>query len=107
MPLDAVGTEIPFGEAIDLVHELTRETGSHLYANLSAYPVAATDGEFATILHAQVTLNGARDTKEFPEPLELPGPLHSRYKATEVEMVTAEERRAAEDLLARYSGIPD
>lgn len=103
-PLSALGDGIPWGEAADLINELLRETGSHLYADMAGLQLAASQAEFATILHAEGFLNANRDRDLVPDPVELPAPFDRR---PDVEPVTAEEYDAAAAYLAANSAFRD
>lgn len=75
LALSEIGASIPFGEAISLVAEDIRETGSHLHANLTGLRFAASQSDIALILHATWFMNANKDDKQHPEQIELPGPF--------------------------------
>lgn len=52
MSLADIGHAISYGEAIDLVVELQRESGSHLCADLNGWDFAASYGETVAAVHA-------------------------------------------------------
>jgi len=104
MPLSELGVGIPWGEAADLIAELMRETGSHLYADLAGLHLAASQADFAAILHAEWFMNMNRDKDELPEPIELPAPFTRR---PEIAPVTPEEYDRAAEYLAAHSAFRD
>lgn len=88
-----------FGEACDLVAGLQREFGSQLFAAEAGWSFAAGYGELMTALqhHAFVQVhfeNGGAAEVPFPWSV-----------ATGQEVVSAEERRVAEEYLARHTAI--
>lgn len=104
MSIDGIGREFTYGEGFDLILELMRETGSHLYASMVGLDLAGTQAEQAQILHAQGWVNRHRDTKRFPKPIELPGPWPKHDPNADV---SAEQRRELMDQLEARSVFRD
>lgn len=99
LSIDDLGLTVTWGEAIDLVSELTRESGSHLFAALAGFRFAASQADLAGIVHAEAFLNVNRDAKEYPEPIRLPSPISS----PEHELPTDEELTRARATLDESS----
>ena len=99
-----IGGDIPWGEANHLIGELLRETGSHLCADVAGFSLAASQAEFATILHAEAFLNYHRDREVQKAPIELPAPFD---RAPDMEPMTEEEHAAATAYLASHSAFRD
>lgn len=102
VPLSALGDSIPWGEAADLIHELLRETGSHLYADIAGLREAGSQADVATILHAEWFMNVNRDREQHADPIVLPAPFN---RTEEAEDVTVEERDEATSYLAAHSAL--
>ena len=64
-----------WGEAVLLVAELSRESGSHLFAARAGFDFVASHADSAGIILAQAYLNSHRDREKFPQPVRLPGPI--------------------------------
>lgn len=98
-----IGAGVRFGEAIDLVSRLANTPGTHLHAELNDWGWPATLAEVSQILHAQAFMNANRDTKEHPQPFELPMPWD---KAEPVdEGVSDDERERLRRVLAEHSAF--
>lgn len=98
-----LGDTVTWGEATLLITELGKETGSHLFAALAGYRVAASQAELAAVLHAEAFVNAHRDREKHPEPFRLPSPLVdvAEDAPTDVELEQARE------LLEKYSMFAD
>ncbi len=97
--LDDVGDTITWGEAVDLVEELQRDTGSHLFASIAGYKWAASMADIATILLANRAINeGTRGT-----PVMLPLPIGGEPKP--VDSATPDETNAALEYLRTSSAF--
>lgn len=104
VPLSELGVGIPWGEAARLIAEVLRETGSHAYADIAGLQLAASQADFASILHAEAFLNVNRDRELMREPVELPAPFD---RHPDIEPVTPEEYEAASAYLATHSAFRD
>jgi hypothetical protein len=93
VPLSEVGGPVSHGEAIALIAEMGRETGSHLYADLAGFTVAATQADLASIIHAEWYINVHRDQKK-SKPVELPKPFTREVAEEPVSDERRDELRA-------------
>ena len=99
-----MGRDFTCGEARAWIGELAKETGSHLFAEMAGFVRAGSHAEIATILHAESTLNSRRDSKAFPEPVELPLPWRRHDNN---EDLTPEMRADYEARLNAVSAFPE
>lgn len=99
LSIDDLGVVVSWREAIDLVNELIKETGSHLYAEQTGLRFAASQADLASILHAEAFVNANRDRAKSPEPFRLPSPLIEAGG----EAVSDEELAEGRALLKKYS----
>lgn len=91
-----------YGEALLLVTELLRETGSHLHADLTGMDFAASQSDLAVILHAEWFINVNRDPKVLKEPVKLSRPWLEKKPNADV---TASRRAELEQQLERRSAF--
>lgn len=96
-----MGVEFSWGEAIAFVNRLRLDMGSHIFASLAGWAWPASYGELVGALHYAAFLSVHTDEKKGRAPV-VPFPW-SASGADEV--VTAEERRVAEEYLAARSAI--
>lgn len=71
MPLDDIGGPVTYGEALDLVVELLKETGSHVAGEVAGLNRPASWADMAMIVLAEGYLNAHRDPKKQPKPVTL------------------------------------
>lgn len=101
MSIDRMGQDFTLGEARDLLIELMRESGSHLFADMAGYDLAASQSDLATILHAEWYMNVHRDRKKHKKDIQLPRPWSEKKPNAGVtperraELVAELERRSA------------
>ncbi len=69
--LDEVGDSVTYGEALDLVVELMKETGSHLVAELTGMTRPLSWADLSVITLTEAYLNSHRDPKKQPKPVQL------------------------------------
>lgn len=100
--LDDIGGPVTFGEALDLVVELLKETGSHVVAELSGLNRPLSWADMAIIVLAEGYLNAHRDTKKQQKPVTLFDMWQKRDPNADV---TAERRRELEQQLERRSAF--
>lgn len=101
-PLEDIGGPIPFAEAIDLLHELVRETGSHYFADIAGFDFAGSQRDVAGILLAEAYINAHRDEKKSPEYIQFPKPWRAESSKP---VVTDEELEELEQQLSRRSAF--
>lgn len=100
--LDEVGGSVTFGEALDLVVELLKETGSHLVAELAGMSRPLSWADLAVITLTEAYLNAHRDPKKQPKPVQ----LFDLWEKTDPNAdVTAERRAELEAQLERRSAF--
>jgi hypothetical protein len=104
LSIDRIGRDFTYGETVDLILELLRETGSHLYATTVGMQLAGSQAELATIWHAQGWLNYHRDRKKHREPFELPHPVGKSDPNADV---TPEMRAELREQLMKRSAFRD
>lgn len=104
LPLSSIGGEVTYGEAILLISELKRETGSHLVMSLRGWDWSASNADIALITHAEWYMNVHRDTKASKEPIKLPRPWSEKDPNADV---TAQERAELEQKLLARSALRD
>ena len=102
VPLSEVGQSIPYGEAADLIVGLLKETGSHVVAELSGLRRPMSWADLAMITLAEAYLNGHRDEKKSPRPIQL---FDLWEKSDPNADVTPERRRELEEQLERRSAF--
>lgn len=98
---DAAGVDFSWGEALAHVRSLRSVMGSHLFAALAGWSWPASYGELMGALQYAAFLAVNTDSKKGKAP-EVPFPW-SAVGADEV--VSAEERRVADEYLAAHSAI--
>lgn len=103
MSIDRIGRDFTFGEGKSLILELMRESGSHLFANLAEFNIAASQSDVASILHAEWYMNVHRDHKKVREPIQLPRP----WSAGGADQVSADERAEYEQQLRARSAFAE
>lgn len=102
IPLGEIGESVSFGEALDLVVELLKETGSHVVAELSGLTRSMSWADMAMVVLAEGYLNAHRDTKKQPKPVTLFELWEKRDTNADV---TPERRRELEEQLERRSAF--
>lgn len=102
MSVDEIGETVTFGEGLDLVVGLLKETGSHLVAELSGLNRPMSWADLAAIVHAEGFLNANRDAKKNPKPVTLFELWQKRDPHADV---TPERRRELEEQLERRSAF--
>lgn len=100
--LGEVGESVSFGEAIDLIVELMRETGSHIVADLTGLHRPMSWADIAMVTLAEAYLNAHRDVKKHPKPVQL---FEVWVKQDPNADVTPERRRELEEQLERRSAF--
>lgn len=100
LSFDAAGVEFSWGEAISLMRRLRADVGSHLFAALAGWSWPATYGELIGALHYAAFLAAHTDQKKTR--VEVPFPWTEREARA---VVSAEERRVAEEYLATRTAI--
>lgn len=71
LSLDEIGETVSWGEVRALIVELTKETGSHLVAEMSGLARALSWGDLAGVLLSEAYLNVHRDPKKNRSPVRL------------------------------------
>lgn len=103
VPLSVIGTdEMSFGEALDQVVEILKETGSHLVAELAGMSRPLSWADLAVITLTEVYLNAHRDPKKQPTPVQLFELWEKRDPNSDV---TPERRAELEEQLERRSAF--
>jgi hypothetical protein len=100
--LDGIGLSVPFGEALDLVVGLLKETGSHVVAEIVGLTRPLSWADMAVITLAEAYLNSHRDPKKNPKPFTL---FEMWEKQDPNADVTPERRRELEEQLERRSAF--
>lgn len=98
---DAAGVDFSWGEAVALVNRLRADMGTHLFASLAGWSWAASYGDVVSALHYAAFLAAHTDESKGKAP-SVPFPWAAEGAA---EVVSAEERRVAEEYLAERSAI--
>lgn len=102
IPLGELGESVSFGEALDLMVELLKETGSHVVAELSGLARPMSWADMAMVVLAEAYLNAHRDPKKQPKPVTLFELWEKRDPNADV---TAERRAELEEQLERRSAF--
>ncbi|VXB32787.1 hypothetical protein [Pseudoclavibacter sp. 8L] len=97
-----VGRAVTWGEAISLVRELQRDTGSHLFASIQGFSYIASLPQIASVLLLEHEKNKYRE--EGQERFKFPLPMS---RGDEKPVVTPEERAAGKAELAKRSVFRD
>lgn len=100
--LGDVGESVSFGEALDLVVELLKETGSHLVAELTGLNRPMSWADMSMVILAETYLNAHRDPKKQPKPVTLFDMWEKRDPNSDV---TTERRAELEEQLERRSAF--
>lgn len=98
---DRAGVDFSWGEAVAFVNRLRLDMGSHLFAALAGWAWPASYGELVGALHYAAFLAVNTDEKKGSAPT-VPFPWSASGAG---EVVSAEERRVAEENLAARSAI--
>lgn len=102
MPLGDIGGPVTFGEGIDLVVELLKETGSHVVAELTGLNRPLSWADMAMVVLAESYLNAHRDPKKQAKPVTLFEMWEKRDPNADV---TPERRAELEAQLERRSAF--
>lgn len=100
--LDDIGESVTYGEGLDLLVELLKETGSHVVAEITGLSRPASWADMAVITLAETYLNAHRDPKKVPKPITL---FELWEKKDPNADVTPERRRELEQQLERRSAF--
>lgn len=100
--INGIGTSVLFGEALDLVVGLLKETGSHLVAEIVGLTRPLSWADIAVITLTESYLNAHRDPKKSPKPFTL---FEIWEKQDPNADVTPERRRELEEQLERRSAF--
>jgi hypothetical protein len=99
LPLSTVGESVTHGEAILLIRELQRESGSHTHMAVYGLTETASLADLAGILHAQKDLNRGlprgKKPVTLPFPWEQPDPNANVTPERRAELKAQLERRSA------------
>lgn len=102
MSLDDIGEAYSWADAVAVVEQLKRDTGSHLWASLAGYSWAASMADVALILMATRKLNEGRAAGD--PPIELPLPFQPE-RAEALPVATPEETSDALAYLREHTAI--
>lgn len=102
VPLSEVGGSVSYGETLDLIVELLKETGSHLVAELAGMTRPLSWADLSVITLTEAYLNAHRDPKKQPKPVQL---FDLWEKQDPNADVTPERRRELEEQLERRSAF--
>ncbi|WP_394254705.1 hypothetical protein [Pseudoclavibacter helvolus] len=97
-----VGRAITWGEAMSLVYELARDTGSHLFASIKGYSYVASLPEIASMLLLEHEKSKYREEGQEPYKFSMPF-----SRGDEKPVVSPEERAAGKAELAKRSVFRD
>ncbi len=100
--LDAIGESVLFGEALDLVIGVLKETGSHVVAEIVGLNRPLSWADQSMVVLTEAYLNGHRDPKKVPKPITL---FEMWEKKDPNADVTPERRRELEEQLERRSAF--
>lgn len=102
LSLDDIGVSVSFGEALDLVIGVLKETGSHVVAELVGLTRPLSWADMSVIVLTETYLNAHRDRKKAPKPITL---FELWEKKDPNADVTPERRRELEQQLERRSAF--